>query len=83
MSDSGFLLNTKRIPVLNALSVFWKLCMSEALSSEIEAKRDQVYSLGTEAHICLGTCIAILLTYPQPHIFFLFTFSFLLGSLAT
>lgn len=57
--------------------------MSEALSSEIEAKRDQVYSLGTEAHICLGTCIAILLTYPQPHFFFLFTFSFLLGSLAT
>lgn len=54
--------------------------MSEALSSEIEAKRDQVYSLGTEAHICLGTCIAILLTYPQPHFFFSLLFHFCLAA---
>lgn len=54
--------------------------MSEALSSEIEAKKDQVYSLGTEAHICLGTCIAILLTYPQPLFFLSLLFHFCLAA---
>lgn len=44
--------------------------MSDALSSEIEAERDQIYSLDTEAHIFLSTCVAISLIYSGPFFFF-------------
>lgn len=60
------LLRTGCIPVLHGLTVIWKLFTSGALSSEIEAKRDQIFRLGVEVHICLNTCIAILLLHSCP-----------------
>jgi len=46
--------------------------MPETLSLEFEAKRDQIYSLGTEAHICLSICTAILLYIQLFHILLIF-----------
>lgn len=73
------LLKTKSIPVLRGLTVIWKLFTSRALSSAIEAKREQIFRLGTEAHICLNTWIAILLICSSPFYLSLF---FLLGTLS-